>query len=254
MMSEFQDKSSMEYQRMTWDALRKSINGLMNKVNATNIKYIIPELFAENLIRGRGLFFRSCMKSHSASPVFTDVFAALVAVINTKFLEVGDLLLKRILLQLQRAYKRNDKVVHELIALELLTILLENPTDDSVEVVIGFVTECGSILRDLSPKAFHGDIDKRVQFLIEGLFALRTCHPSIRPELDLIEVEDQLTHKVSLLDEIDPEIALDLKRSILRDESSSEDEEYSDDVSSEEKNEEQMRRKEFERVFEEVNT
>lgn len=46
----------------------------------------------------------------------------------------------------------------------------------------------------------------------------------------------------------------DLKRSILRDESSSEDEEYSDDVSSEEKNEEQMRRKEFERVFEEVNT
>ncbi|XP_023729500.1 pre-mRNA-splicing factor cwc22-like [Lactuca sativa] len=216
------------------DALRKSINGLMNKVNATNIKYIIPELFAENSIRGRGLFCRSCMKSQLASPVFTDVFAALVAVINTKFSEVGDLLLKRILLQLQRAYKRNDKpqllasvkfiahlvnqhVVHELIALELLTILLENPTDDSVEVAVGFVTEFGSILRDLSPKAFHGilerfcgilhegEIDKRVQFLIEGLFALRRFHPAIRPELDLVEVEDQLTHKVSLLDEIDPE-------------------------------------------------
>ena len=110
MMSDIQDKSSMEYQRMTSDALRKSINELMNKVNATNIKYIIPELFAENLIRGRGLFCRSCMKFQSASPVFTNVFAALVAVINTKFLEFGDRLLKRIFLQLQRAYKRNDKV------------------------------------------------------------------------------------------------------------------------------------------------
>ncbi|CAH1430513.1 unnamed protein product [Lactuca virosa] len=120
------------------------------------------------------------------------------------------------------AHLVNQQVVHEFIALELLTILLENPTDDSVEVAVGFVTECGSIHRDLSPKAFHGilepfrgilhegEIDKRVQFLIEGLFALRTCHPTIRPELDLVKVEDQLTHKVSLLDEIDPEIALDV--------------------------------------------
>ena len=110
MMKEVQDKSSIEYQRLTWDALRKSINGLVNKVNATNIKNIIPELFAENLIRGRGLFCRSCMKSQMASPGFTDVFAALVSVVNTKFPEVGDLLLRRIVLQLKRAYKRNDKV------------------------------------------------------------------------------------------------------------------------------------------------
>lgn len=110
MMKEVEDKSSVEYQRLTWDALRKSINGLVNKVNATNIKNIIPELFSENLIRGRGLFCRSCMKSQMASPGFTDVFAALVAVVNTKFPEVGDLLLRRIVLQLKRAYKRNDKV------------------------------------------------------------------------------------------------------------------------------------------------
>lgn len=110
MIKEVEDKSSVEYQRLTWDALRKSINGLVNKVNAANIKNIIPELFSENLIRGRGLFCRSCMKSQMASPGFTDVFAALVAVVNTKFPEVGDLLLRRIVLQLKRAYKRNDKV------------------------------------------------------------------------------------------------------------------------------------------------
>jgi pre-mRNA-splicing factor CWC22 len=110
MMKEVDDKSSPEYQRLTWDALRKSINGLVNKVNSTNITNIIPELFSENLVRGRGLFCRSCMKSQMASPGFTDVFAAMVAVVNTKFPQVGDLLLKRIVLQLKRAFKRNDKV------------------------------------------------------------------------------------------------------------------------------------------------
>ncbi|KAL8489788.1 hypothetical protein ACS0TY_025608 [Phlomoides rotata] len=300
MMKEVEDKSSIEYQRMTWDALRKSINGLVNKVNATNIKNIIPELFAENLIRGRGLFCRSCMKSQMASPGFTDVFAALVAVVNTKFPEVGDLLLRRIILQLQRAYKRNDKpqllaavkfiahmvnqqLVHELIALELLTLLLEKPTDDSVEVAVGFVTECGSLLQDLSPRGLHGiferfrgilhegEIDKRVQFLIEGLFALRKAkfqgYPAIRPELDLVEQEDQLTHEVSLLDEIDPEVALDifkpdpqfsenekryeeLKKQLLGEESEDEadededagaDSDDEDDEESEEEDEEQMK-------------
>ncbi|XP_019164042.1 PREDICTED: pre-mRNA-splicing factor CWC22 homolog isoform X3 [Ipomoea nil] len=299
MMQDIQDKSSVEYQRMTWDALRKSINGLVNKVNATNIKNIIPELFAENLIRGRGLFCRSCMKSQMASPGFTDVFAALVAVVNTRFPEVGDLLLRRIILQLQRAYKRNDKpqllaavkfiahlvnqqVVHELIALELLAVLLENPSDDSVEVAVGFVTECGSMLQDLTPRGLHGiferfrgilhegEIDKRVQFLIEGLFALRKAkfqgYPAVRPELDLVEQEDQLTHEISFQDTIDPEIALDifkpdpnflenekkyeeLKTAILGDESEEEegdseaesgDDEEEDDED-EEEDEEQMK-------------
>uniref|UniRef100_A0A803MW77 MI domain-containing protein n=1 Tax=Chenopodium quinoa TaxID=63459 RepID=A0A803MW77_CHEQI len=244
MMKEIEDKSSVEYQRLTWDALRKSINGLVNKVNAINIKNIIPELLGENLIRGRGLFCRSCMKSQMASPGFTDVFAALVAVVNTKFPEIGDLLLRRIILQLKRAYKRNDKpqlmaavkfiahlvnqqVAHELVALELLTILLEQPTDDSVEVAVDFVKECGSILQDLCPKGLHGiferfrgilhegEIDKRVQFLIEGLFAIRKAkfqgHPAVRPELDLVDPEDQLTHEMSLEDEIDPETGLDFE-------------------------------------------
>ncbi|XP_074316038.1 uncharacterized protein LOC141652465 [Silene latifolia] len=297
MMKEIEDKASAEYQRLTWDALRKSINGLVNKVNATNIKNIIPELFSENLIRGRGLFCRSCMKSQMASPGFTDVFAALVAVVNTKFPEIGDLLLRRIVLQLKRSFKRNDKpqllaavkfiahlvnqqVAHEIVALELATILLANPTDDSVEVAVDFIKECGCILQDLCPKGLHGiferfrgilhegEIDKRVQFLIEGLFAIRKAkfqgHPAVRPELDLVEPEDQLTHEISLEDDvIDPETSIDVfkqdpnfvenerkyeevKKSILGDESEDEEDadsgsdEEDDDDEDEEDDEEQM--------------
>jgi len=183
------------------------------------------------------------MKSQMASPTFTHVFAALVAVVNTKFPELGELLLKRIILQLRRAFKRNDKqvllaaakfvahlvnqqVAHEIISLELLTLLLEKPTDDSVEVAVGFIKEVGSLLQDLSPQGLHsiferfrgilheGEIDKRVQFMIEGLFAVRKARfqgfPAIMPELDLVEQEDQITHELSLDDDLDQETGLDI--------------------------------------------
>ena len=78
-----------------------------------------------------------------------------------------------------------SQLIHELLALELLTVLLETPTDDSVEVAIEFVKECGFTLQELTPQGLHGiferfrgilhegEIDKRVQFMIEGLFAFR---------------------------------------------------------------------------------
>jgi pre-mRNA-splicing factor CWC22 len=104
------DKSSPEYQRLSWDALRKSITGIVNRVNITNIKQVVPELFSENLIRGRGLFARSIMKAQAASLPFTPVFAALVAILNSKLPQVGELLLTRLISQFRRSFKRNDKV------------------------------------------------------------------------------------------------------------------------------------------------
>jgi pre-mRNA-splicing factor CWC22 len=105
-----QDRNSAEYQRLSWDALRKSITGIVNRINVGNIKHIVPELFSENLIRGRGLFARSIMKAQAASLPFTPVFAALVSIINTKLPMIGELLLHRLISQFRRAFKRNDKV------------------------------------------------------------------------------------------------------------------------------------------------
>jgi pre-mRNA-splicing factor CWC22 len=107
-----QDRSSSEYQRLSWDALRKSITGIVNRINVSNIKHVVPEILSENLIRGRGLFARSIMKAQAASLPFTPVFAALVSIINTKLPMVGELLLHRLISQFRRAFKRNDKVSH----------------------------------------------------------------------------------------------------------------------------------------------
>lgn len=51
------------------------------------------------------------MKSQMASPSFSAVYAALVAVVNSRLPDIGKLLLTRLVLQFKRAYKRNDKPV-----------------------------------------------------------------------------------------------------------------------------------------------
>ena len=82
MQAQIQDKNSVAYQKLAWEALKKSINGLINKVlysvatrldkkclivqlheldpklpqsqvNVSNIGNIVQELFQENIVRGR---------------------------------------------------------------------------------------------------------------------------------------------------------------------------------------------------------
>ncbi|KAI6036989.1 MIF4G-domain-containing protein [Pisolithus microcarpus] len=237
------DKSSQEYQRLSWDALRKSITGIVNRVNIANIKQVVPELFSENLIRGRGLFARSVMKAQAASLPFTPVFAALVAIINTKLPQVGELVLTRLISQFRRAFKRNDKTVchssttfiahlvnqavaHEIIALETLIFLLERPTDDSIEIAVGFMREVGAFLAENSPKANalvfdrfrdvlnEGTISHRVQYMIEVLMQVRKDrykdNPVIPEGLDLVEEEEQITHHIRLEEELQVQEGLNI--------------------------------------------
>lgn len=84
MQAQITDKSSLAFQRLAWEALKKSIHGLINKVNVSNIPLIITSLFKENIVRGRGLLTRSIIQAQAASPTFTHVYSSLAALINSK--------------------------------------------------------------------------------------------------------------------------------------------------------------------------
>lgn len=58
----------------------------------------------------RGLLARSTLQAQAASPIFTHVYAAVVAIINSKFPQIGELILKRLILNFRKGYRRNDKV------------------------------------------------------------------------------------------------------------------------------------------------
>ncbi|KAH3911037.1 hypothetical protein HBH56_139680 [Parastagonospora nodorum] len=289
MQKSITDKKSAEFQRMAWEALKKSIQGLINKTNTANIKMIVPELFSENLVRGRGLFCRAIMKAQAASLPFTPIYGAMVAIVNTKLPQVGDLLVRRLVIQFRKGFRRNDKavclsstmflshlvnaqVVHEVLIAEILLLLLNKPSDDSVEIAVGIMKEVGAFLEEMNPAIANAifdqlrnilheaDIDKRTQYMIEVLFEVRRTkykeHPSIREDLDLVEEEDQITHRTTLEDDIKVEDGLNIfkldaeyeeheaeyqkiKAEILGEEEGSDEDGYTDASSEDEEDEEQ---------------
>lgn len=231
MQAEITDKSSEAYQRISWEALKKSIHGFINKINVDNIGIVTRELLKENIVRGRGLLCRSIIQAQAASPTFTHVYAGLVSVINSKFPNIGELLLQRLVITFRRGFRRNDKVIcvtaskfiahlvnqrvaHEILALEILTLLVETPTDDSVEVAIAFLKECGQKLTEVTGKGVNaifemlknilheGRLEKRVQYMIEVVFQVRKDgfkdHLPVIEQLELVEEDDQFTHLIML--------------------------------------------------------
>lgn len=228
-------QGSLEMQKMQWESLKKQINGLVNKTNKSNIKAIAVDLFKLNLLRGQGLFVRSLMKAQSQALGFTPVYAALVAVLNSKIPQLGELLISRLVLQFKKAFKRNNKVLclssttflahlcnqevcHEIIILEIAHLLLINPTDDSVDICCGILKHCGLFLSEVSSNAVgqvfeklrtllqEGMLEKRTQYIIEILFQVRrdaySDYPVIPDGLDLVDVEDQNIHEVRLDDKL----------------------------------------------------
>ena len=233
--------TSEAFQRLTWDALKKSINGLVNKANTSNLATVSRELFGENLLRGRGLLVKAVMRAQSQALPFTAVYSALLSILNSRIPQIGELLVKRLILTFRKAYKRNDKplclastmflahlvnhrVAHEIIVLQILTLLLETPTEDSVEVSVGFVRECGAFLVENAPRALNavferfrailheGSIDKRVQYMLEVLFEVRKDGFSehLAVPVEFVSEDEQITHGISLDDELDAEDQLNV--------------------------------------------
>lgn len=95
------------------------------------------------------------------------------------------MLLKRLAIQFKRGYRRNDKtlcissatfiahlvnqlVAHEILVLEILTLLVNNPTDDSIEVAIAVLKEVGMKLTQISKKGIEAIFEMLKNILHEG--------------------------------------------------------------------------------------
>ena len=91
--------------------------------------------------------------------------------------------------------------------LQILVPLLERPTDDSIEIAVGFMREVGAFLQENSSKANatvferfravlnEGSISHRVQYMIELLMQVQKDqykdNPILPEGLDLVEEEQK---------------------------------------------------------------
>ncbi len=273
---------SMDEQRQKWEDLKKAINGTINRLNSQTIKELIHSLFQNaNLIRGKGLLAKSVLRAAITSPTYAPVYASLIAVMNTKLPEIGELVLVRAIITFRKSYARKDRsqtmsiinfigclfnqgLCHELLCLQLLTVLLDgDPTDDSVEVAVQLTKVIGMALSEISPAGIHavmerfrnllhdGSVGRRVEYKIEELMKIRKKrfkdYPTLTEDLDLVEKEEQIMFETGLDDEgLDKEEGLDIfkydanytenendwkaiQKEILGEDSDDDDEDGSDD-------------------------
>jgi len=112
-----------------------------------------------------------------------------------------------------------------LIGLQILVLLLERPTDNTLEIALGFTREVGAFLQENSPKANatvlerfravlnEGSISHRVQYMIEVLMQVRKDkykdNPILAEGLDLVE-EEQCTHETQLEEDLKVEEGLSM--------------------------------------------
>ena len=112
-----------------------------------------------------------------------------------------------------------------MIGLQILVLLLERPTDNSLEIALGFTREVGAFLQENPPKANatvlerfravlnEGSISHRVQYMIEVLMQVRKDkykdNPILPEGLDLVE-EEQITHEIQLEEDLKVEEGLSM--------------------------------------------
>ena len=237
-------------QKSTWEALRKHIHGIVNRVSVETLADLVPALIqGGNLIRGRGLLARAVVSACVITPSYVPVYSALIAALNPLLPEIGSLVARRAVRELKRGMRKRDRrtcaalatfaaaltcqgVLHELLSLQLLMLWLATPTDDSVQLALDFADAVMPALLRTAPAGVRAIMDKIREVLREGTvsgrvqFSIEHClkswgtllspgselPPFVANEYDITDRSQQITHTIALDDTIDAEDALDTFR------------------------------------------
>ncbi|GER49843.1 pre-mRNA-splicing factor cwc22 [Striga asiatica] len=234
-------RKHFEYQRLHWLSTTSKIIDLVRKLDSDNIRRVAEEIMSHDVVWCRGPFCEAVMLAQSVSPDLSTLYAALVAAVNSRFPDVGLLLVKRVVLQLRTTYNSrnrkkmlvasrflaqlvNQAVAYEVLALDVLQLLLIGPpSHTTVYVAVRFCVECGSLLMDRAPCRLRlilmefrlilrkGLLSRRAQVSIKRLLgaAKGNRFRKYSEGLDFVEDGERVTHEVSLLHDIRAESSLD---------------------------------------------
>ncbi|KAG8380129.1 hypothetical protein BUALT_Bualt07G0161500 [Buddleja alternifolia] len=153
-------KSSKLYQRESWAVLERVIDDLIRDVDRGNLKETVAKLFAENVVRGKGLFYRSIINHQTLHPEKSYLYAALAFLVNYYFPAVGSLLARRVYVQLMLSFQ-NSNFESMQISLKLLAHLINLQV---LEPLIGY-----SIMRSCLEKKTSGYVKAAAEFFKELL-------------------------------------------------------------------------------------
>ncbi|CAF1493680.1 unnamed protein product, partial [Rotaria sordida] len=235
------DKATIANQSLAWKNLETFICDQVKIVDQSNIRQIFRNLLQVNLIRGRGLLANAIIEAQKNSPKYTNVYAAFVYIINSKFPRIGKLICGRVISLYRESFVANErkntfilikflahlinqKVLHEKIAFEIVDVLLRNVSSDSVILAVQFLTECSQKLSRENKKELDSRFSKLSDLLNGPLITQHTknmiivllterrnrfqVHSTSQSTLNLVNENDKNVHRLECLHLCDREIVL----------------------------------------------
>lgn len=237
------DFNDEKFQREEWEKQRKSIVIYLKKLNMSNIKEVIFSLFKIDLSTCRGIFVKSIMIEQDLNQDNTIVYASLVAVLNSRIPMIGNLLIKRLINKFKLTLQRGDtvsavsnvkfiaqlvnfKVADPLLALQIIINLLDISNPFNIQLVYELLNLCGSFLMEEQAESVNkiyqklrillteGLVSNKGQLLIQKCMQIRKLefetNEKIPDDLDLVEDDDIITHKITFNEDINIEDNLDV--------------------------------------------
>lgn len=139
-----------------WARLETSIGLLIDNLHVNNIKSILVELFKLNLYKGKGLLARKIIQAqryeHRQRRKPSWIYASLINVLNYRIPEIGDVIINKLVIIFKQEYYYNKylnielicelvnyKVLNNLIVLQVIELLMNNMSDESIKVVIRII-------------------------------------------------------------------------------------------------------------------
>lgn len=216
-------ESPLERQRLDWVRTKRSISQLLELCDEPNVRETSIAIFQSvNLFHFKGVLVRRLMKIQRQRRHLSAVYASLVAVLNSKLPEIGELLIDRLILQFRRAFRNNNKpqcvattqflghlvnqrVCSEVLVLQILQLLFDkSPSSATISIGVALVKVVGAHLERNSHAALDVII-QRLSILVQEqvmdrngvretskvLAKRRSGFTRMLPQLDLVEDDDQ---------------------------------------------------------------
>lgn len=168
---------ALKYQQQRWKSLKRTINEKVDLLSIDNVAETSRSLFQVNISKGKGLLVRQIMKRSLDDGSRNPQLAQFTQAVSRSIPEVGALLVKRLVLRFKQAFLSNDlnacattldflghlvasRVVNEILALEILQLLLRRPNEHTTDLACSFLNVVGHILKQESPEALDIILDR----------------------------------------------------------------------------------------------
>lgn len=198
------DEEGVEFQRENWEMIRSHVSPIISNLTMDNLLDSYKQLFQVNIVVGGNIVCQNVvnfiLKKQNKGQI--PALAALITLLNSDVPEIGETLIKELMLTFVKQFNHRDyiscdnilqclsilflyDVAHEIIILQILLLLLEK---NYLQFVISVLKTCGWKLALVSRKT-HNMIWEKLRYILQTQDLSKTVRESLEELFEIRQTD-----------------------------------------------------------------